>query len=43
MVSNTLGMEHQDLMELLKRLGSEFAKDREYLDLRAALPADWPI
>ena len=43
MVSNTLGMEHQDLMALLKRLGSEFAEDREYLDLRSNLPADWPI
>ena len=43
MVSNTLGMEHQDLMALIKGLGAEFAEDREYQDLRSALPADWPI
>ena len=43
MVSNTLGMEHQDLMALIQRLGAEFADDREYQDLRNNLPADWPI
>ena len=43
MVSNTLGMENEDLIAKLKRLGSEFADDREYQDLRSNLPADWPM
>ena len=43
MVSNTLGLEHQDLMALLKLLGKEFTEDPEYMDLRRNLPADWPI
>ena len=43
MVSNTLGLEHQDLMGLLNLLGNEFAEDPEYLDLRRNLPTDWPI
>ena len=43
MVSNTLGMEHDDLMSLLKRMGSEFSDDNEYKELRANLPTDWPM
>ena len=43
MVSNTLGMENQELVALLKRLALEFAEDREYQELRGNLPADWPI
>jgi hypothetical protein len=43
MVSNTLGMEHDGLMTLLKRMGSEFSDNNEYTELRASLPADWPM
>lgn len=43
MVSNTLGIEHEDLVALLKRLGAEFSEDREYQDLRGALPEEWPF
>ena len=43
MVSNTLAMENDDLVALLKRLGAEFSEDGEYQDLRGALPPDWPF
>jgi hypothetical protein len=43
MVSNVLGIEAAELLATLQRLGRECANDPEYTDLRAALPADWPI
>ena len=43
MVSNTLGMENEELIARLKRLGEEFAGDAEYQDLRSGLPAEWPF
>ena len=43
MVSNTLGMEHDDLMTLPKRMGTEFSDNSEYKELRGNLPADWPM
>ena len=43
MVSNTLGMELDDLVATLKRIGETCGGDPEYLKLRAPLPDDWPI
>ena len=42
MVSNTLGMEQQELVDALLRIRSEAADDPAYKELRAALPPDWP-
>ena len=43
MVSNSLKMELQELLDLLGRLRTEFASDPEYQELRANLPEDWPL
>jgi hypothetical protein len=43
MVSNVLGMDADDLLATLQRLGREYANDPDYTGLRAELPADWPI
>ncbi len=43
MVSNTLGMELEQLLETLARFHQELAEDPEYQQLRAAFPADWPM
>ena len=43
MVSNTLGMELDDLVATLKRVRETCSEDPEYLKLRAPLPDGWPI
>jgi hypothetical protein len=43
MVSNTLGMDLQHLLEALKRFRVELAEDPEYQELRKAFPPDWPL
>ena len=43
MVSNVLGMEQDDLIELLKTFKKKYADDREYAELRAVLPRNWPL
>ncbi len=43
MVSNTLGMELDDLVSTLKRVRETCGEDPEYLKLRAPLPDGWPI
>jgi hypothetical protein len=43
MVSNVLGMEQPELIELLKSLRKKYADDPEYAKLRADLPKGWPI
>jgi hypothetical protein len=43
MVSNTLKMELGELLGTLERLRRESSDDPEYQQLRAALPADWPM
>ncbi len=43
MVSNTLSMDLEELIETLKRVGQTCDEDPEYLKLRAQLPDDWPI
>jgi len=43
MVSNTLGMDVEELYATLERLRVEHARDPDYQRLRADLPADWPL
>jgi hypothetical protein len=43
MVSNAIEMDLQELLATLERLRREHAQDDDYLKLRAALPADWPL
>ena len=41
MVSNVLGMDQQELIELLKTFKQTYAGDPEYAKLRAELPKTW--
>lgn len=43
MVSNTLGMELDELIQTLKRVGKKSGKDPDYVKLRKQLPKDWPF
>jgi hypothetical protein len=43
MVSSVLKMELQELLDSLERFRHDYHDDLEYLQLRAALPADWPL
>jgi hypothetical protein len=43
MVSNVLKMDLQELLDLLGQLRRDHGDSLEYLQLRGALPADWPI
>ncbi len=43
MVSNSLNMELQELLETLERVQRECVSDPEYQELRRGLPEDWPI
>ena len=43
MVSNTLGLKLEDLLDALKRLRKNFSKDLDYKEIRRDLPKDWPI
>ncbi len=43
MVSNTLEMDLQVLLDTLERLRRKFGKSPEYQKLRRELPDDWPI
>jgi hypothetical protein len=43
MVSNSLDMELQELLEMLGRLRRDCSADPEYQELRQALPAEWPL
>jgi hypothetical protein len=43
MVSNVLGMDQDDLVELLKTFKKKYAADAEYKDARADLPKTWPF
>jgi len=42
MVSNSLNMELQELLETLERVQREYGNDPEYQELRRGLPEDWP-
>ena len=43
MVSNAVKMSQAEVIEGLKRLKREGARDTEYKKLRKDLPPDWPI
>jgi hypothetical protein len=43
MVSNSLDMELQDLLDMLRRLRRDCGEDPEYQELRQALPDEWPL
>ena len=43
MVSNTLGVSLQDLLETLERLRQEYGGTLEYQALRRQLPEEWPL
>jgi len=43
MVSNVLGMDQDELIELLKTFRKKYAGDTEYAKVRAELPKTWPV
>jgi len=43
MVSNSLKIELQELLDQLAGIKTEFSTDPEYLELRGGLPEDWPL
>ena len=43
MVSNSLNMELQELLDILEGVRLEFSSDSEYLELRQHLPREWPM
>jgi hypothetical protein len=43
MVSNSLDMELQELLDMLERLRRDCGEDPEYQELRQALPEEWPL
>ena len=43
MVSNSLDMELEELYATLERLRVEHGQDPDYVTLRGALPAEWPL
>ena len=43
MVSSAIDMTLVDLLATLERLRVEHAQDQEFVQLRRALPEDWPL
>ena len=43
MVSNVLGMDQDEVVELLRTFKTKYADDPEYAKLRAELPKTWPL
>lgn len=43
MVSNTLRIDLQDLLETLQRMREKYGESAEYQKLRGELPKDWPL
>ena len=43
MVSNSLKIDQQEIVQALARLGGEQADSPEYQKLRGELPQDWPV
>jgi hypothetical protein len=43
MVSNALDLTLEELYATLERLRVEHGHDADYVKLRSALPADWPL
>ena len=43
MVSSTVGMTLEEVVEALERMAREYAADDEFRAMRAALPEDFPF
>ena len=43
MVSNTLNIELQELLDTLAGMSRDFSDEPEYRELRADLPQEWPL
>ena len=43
MVSNSLNIELQELLDTLAGISRDFSGDAEYQKLRAVLPQEWPL
>jgi hypothetical protein len=43
MVSNVLEIDQEELAKLLKSFKTKYAKDPEWLEVRAGFPKAWPI
>ncbi len=43
MVSNTLKIKLEELLQIVARLRPKYADDPEYQKLRKDLPDDWPV
>ena len=43
MVSNSLDLDLEEVYATLERLRVEYGADPEYVQLRSALPEDWPL
>ena len=43
MVSNSLHMDLDELLQTVKRMRKQYGSDAEYKKLRAELPDDWPL
>ena len=43
MVSNSLDMELQELLDILSHLHRDCSADPEYQEFRRALPDEWPL
>jgi hypothetical protein len=43
MVSSALKIDLQELLDTLERLRRAHGEDAEYQELRAVLPAEWPL
>ena len=43
MVSNTIGLQMEELLVLLAVMRSELSGDPDYTELRASLPEGWPM
>ncbi len=43
MVSNVLDMDQEELVKLLKSFKAKYARDPEWIEIRAGFPKTWPI
>jgi len=43
MVSNVLDMDQEELVKLLKSFKGKYARDPEWIEIRAGFPKTWPI
>jgi hypothetical protein len=43
MVSNSLDMELEELLQIVERMRQQYAGEAEYQKMRAELPQEWPL